>query len=307
MLNALAGRDVFRTDPVGGTTVTRSEITWPGTDKVVLVDTPGLAEVKGYDRAVSAREAARDADLVLFVVDGPLREFEHQLLEQLVQMEKRVVVCLNKEDWFAADDRRRLLQQLAEQTANLVASQDIVGCAARPAARMRVRVLASGQEVEESVTEEPDIQALADRMLAVVARDGRDLLTANLLLQARGMASEAKRRIQSTLDKQADEIVNRGMWQAGAAAALAPLPVLDVAASLAISANMVLSLARVYRQSIDLETASRMIGELGKNLVAILGTTAAAPAVALLWHRYSKRCRASARSRAAPCKEWCRL
>ena len=69
------------------------------------------------------------------------------------------------------------------------------------------------------------------------------------------------------------------MWQAGAAAALSPLPVLDVAASLAISTNMVLALARVYRQPIDLETASRLIGELGKNLVAILGTTAAAPVV----------------------------
>jgi len=57
------------------------------------------------------------------------------------------------------------------------------------------------------------------------------------------------------------------------------LPLLDVAAGLAISTNMVLALARVYRQSIDLEAASRLIGELGKNLVAILGTSAAAPIV----------------------------
>ena len=69
------------------------------------------------------------------------------------------------------------------------------------------------------------------------------------------------------------------MWQAAAAAALSPLPVIDVAAGLAVTTGMVVSLARVYRQAIDLETISRLIAELGKNLVAILGSSAAAPAV----------------------------
>src|SRR5436189_82577 len=45
LLNALAGRQMFRTNVVGGTTVSRSEIPWPAGDRVVLIDTPGLAEV----------------------------------------------------------------------------------------------------------------------------------------------------------------------------------------------------------------------------------------------------------------------
>src|SRR5690606_32637322 len=35
LLNALAGSDVFATDPRGGTTVRRNEIPWPGMDKVL--------------------------------------------------------------------------------------------------------------------------------------------------------------------------------------------------------------------------------------------------------------------------------
>ncbi len=50
LLNALAGRPVFRTNVVGGTTAARSEIPWPAGDKVVLIDTPGLAEVRGEAR-----------------------------------------------------------------------------------------------------------------------------------------------------------------------------------------------------------------------------------------------------------------
>ena len=80
LLNALAGRDVFRTNVVGGTTTTRSEIPWPAGDSVVLVDTPGLAEVRGESRAAEAAEAAKNADLVLFVVDGPLKAYESELM-----------------------------------------------------------------------------------------------------------------------------------------------------------------------------------------------------------------------------------
>ncbi len=140
-------------------------------------------------------------------------------------------------------------------------------------------MLADGREQEEAVEQAADISPLALRIMAIVQQDGRDLLAANLLLQARGLAADAREQIQSTLDRRAEQTVERAMWQAAAAAALSPLPLLDVAASLAISTNMVLALARVYRQAIDLETVSRLIGELGKNLVAILGTSAAAPVV----------------------------
>ena len=50
-------------------------------------------------------DAARDADLVLLVVDGPLRDSEFQLLQRLADMEKRVLLCLNKEDWYEPDER----------------------------------------------------------------------------------------------------------------------------------------------------------------------------------------------------------
>jgi hypothetical protein len=279
LLNALAGRDVFRSDAAGGTTITRSELAWPGADHVVLVDTPGLAEVKGVDREIPARQAARDADLVLFVVDGPLKHFEYTLLRELVAMEKRLIVCLNKEDWYTDADRSRLVEQLREQAGSVIPAADILTVRARPVARTRVRVLPDGREVEETVTEESDISALADRMLATVSRDGADLLAANLLLRARGLATEARGRIASSLDRQAEEVIQRAMWQAGAAAALSPLPVIDIAAGLAVTTGMVVSLARVYRQAIDLQTVSRLVAELGKNLVAILGSSAAAPAV----------------------------
>ncbi len=282
LLNALAGRAAFRTNVVGGTTVSRSEITWPGAgdDRVVLIDTPGLAEVRGESRAAAAAEAAKNADLVLFVVDGPLKSYEHELIDALAAMEKRIVVCLNKEDWYDAGDRDELVKQLAEQVRPAVSVADVVAVRSRPASRRRVRVLSDGSEQMEEVAVEPDIEPLARRMLTIVQRDGRELLLANLLLQSRGLVDEAKERVLATLDARADELVSKYMWAAGGVAAMNPIPLLDLAGGSAITVKMVLDLAAIYKQPVDADAIVQLLGQLGKNLVAMVGATAASPALA---------------------------
>jgi small GTP-binding protein len=280
LLNALAGRPVFRTHVVGGTTSTRSEIPWPGGDRVVLVDTPGLAEVRGEVRASEAADAAKNADLVLFVVDGPLKSYESELLEALAAMEKRIVVCLNKEDWYDEPQRDELLQQIAEQVSPAVKATDVVSVRSRPTTRKRVRVLTDGSEQEEDIPVEPDIGPLAKRMVSIVQRDGRELLLANLLLQSRGVVDEAKERVLAALDQRADEVITKYMWAAGGATAINPFPLLDLAGGSAISVKMVLDLAAVYQQKIDADTIVTLLGQLGKNLIAMVGTSAAAPALA---------------------------
>ena len=69
------------------------------------------------------------------------------------------------------------------------------------------------------------------------------------------------------------------MWGAGVAAAVNPLPLVDLAVGCAVSATLIVELAKVYRQTIDLNTATNLLGQLGKNLLAILGASVATPAV----------------------------
>ncbi|MEX2177005.1 MAG: DUF697 domain-containing protein, partial [Pirellulaceae bacterium] len=280
LLNALAGRDMFQTDPRGGTTMRRQEIPWPGSDKVLLVDTPGLGEVEGAERVAAAAEAAHDADLVLMVVDGPLRDSEHQLLVRLGEMEKRLLLCLNKADWYEQDEKALLLGQLAAQVRGIVEPADVLAVRSQPTVRTRTRVLPDGSQQDEQVTEPPEIGSLAARMLQVVRRDGHDLLLANLLLQSRGLVEEARRRAREALDRRAWELVDRYTWASGAAAALSPLPLLDLFASSALTIKMVIDLGRVYRQDMDTSAAVTLLAQLGKNLIAILGVNAAAPVVA---------------------------
>jgi uncharacterized protein len=279
LLNALAGRDAFQTDPRGGTTRERLEIPWPGDDRVLLVDTPGLGEVEGAERVAVASQAARDADLVLLVVDGPLRQSEHQLVARLGEMEKRILVCLNKADWYDDEEKSALLGQIASQVRGVVEPNDVIAVRSQPTVRARVRVLAGGGEQEEQVPVPADIGPLARRMLDVVRTGGRALLLANLLLRSRGLVEDAHRFVEEALDQKARDVVDRYTWACGAAAALSPLPLLDLFASSAMTVKMVIDLARVYRQELDFDIAVNLLGQLGKNMIAILGVNAAAPAV----------------------------
>lgn len=279
LMNALAGRDVFQTDPRGGTTMQRQQIPWPGDDQVLLVDTPGLGEIDGQERLAVAAESARDADLVLLVVDGPLRDSEFTLLKKLGDMEKRVIVCLNKEDWYAADDQPKLIGQLSEQLRGIVEPEHIVAVRASSSQRARVHVLPDGSETEGQVTVPPEIAPLAEQMLRIVRRDGRDLLLANLLLQSRGLVEHAKAKVRATLDARAWEIVDRYTWAAGAAAAISPMA-LDVLIGSGLTIKMVLDLGKIYRQPMDLDIATNLAAQLGKVFITVVGVGAAAPAIA---------------------------
>jgi small GTP-binding protein len=281
LLNALAGREIFAADVVGGTTTARCEVPWPGNDRVTLVDTPGLAEIHGEKRAALSAAAAQNADLVLLVVDGPLKAYEVELAEKLLEMEKRLLVCLNKEDWYDPRQEGELGEQIAEQIPRLNRA-DVVAVRAAAAVRPQVRVLADGREERDFVETPPDVQPLAKRMLEVVRRDGSDLLLANLLLQSRGLVDDAKAQIRKHLDDRADQIITNYMWAAGGAAAVNPFPMLDIAGSGAIMLKMVLDLARVYRQPLDADVAVKMLAQLSKNLLAMVGATAAAPVAASL-------------------------
>ena len=280
LLNALVGRDVFQTDLKGGTTLQRNHTKWPTDDQVILVDTPGLGEIDGEANAAIATDAAQNADVVLMVVDSPLRDSEFALLQRLAQMEKRILVCLNKSDWYHTPQRQSLLNQLRQQLNGLVHTADVVSVHSQSDQRMRTRIQSDGTETEETISESVDISSLAERLLSVVKQDGQDLLIANLLLQSRGLVEEARQKVAAALDSRAKACVDKYMWAAGSAAAVSPVPVLDLVAGSAVTTKMVLELARTYQQDVDLETIVSLLGQLGKNLIAIVGASAATPAIA---------------------------
>ncbi|MCA9242079.1 MAG: 50S ribosome-binding GTPase [Planctomycetales bacterium] len=142
LINALTGQAVAQVNVRGGWTKDVWHLGWEGsgyvlpgfeTSQVVLVDTPGLNEVGGAERADMAREAAERADLILFVTDSDLNETEHNALEELAAFHKPILLVINKADLYSPKQLEELLDVLKEDRAKgLVDPENIVTTSADP-------------------------------------------------------------------------------------------------------------------------------------------------------------------------------
>ncbi len=280
LLNTLAGTDCFDIHVAAGTTRRVRQVEFPGGDKIMLVDTPGLAEADGTSRQELAQEAAASADLVLFVIDGPLKSFEYSSIHSLAAMGKRILLCLNKQDRFSPEDQTVLLEKLREQLNSLVNPADIIPVQAGLSVRTVVRVSKTGRRTIEKMEIKPDISALAERMAEVLKRERRQLLLCNLLLQSRTLNRNVQQKVRRILLSRAKEVVHSYTWKAALAAAASPVPIVDVAAGLGFSIKMILDIAEIFERKLELSDAKELLNQLLKVLYASLGASALAPAAA---------------------------
>jgi GTPase SAR1 family protein len=101
--------------------------------RLKLVDTPGLDEIEGEERAKMAIATAREADLILFVVAGDINRTEHEALKLLKQTGKPLLLVFNKVDLYLPDDRQAIYESLQRIAADVgIAATDIVFASAEP-------------------------------------------------------------------------------------------------------------------------------------------------------------------------------
>ncbi len=183
VLNALLGRDVFEVGATHGTTVNRSAQRWEQDDgqrsglgraRLILVDTPGIDEVGGEVRETLAREVARQADLILFIVSGDMQRREVLALSELRTHQKPIILVFNQIDRYPEADREQIHAKLEdERVRGLIHPEDIVLTAARPdPVRIKIQEADGTSKVvwERPV---PIIEPLKARILDVLEREGK--------------------------------------------------------------------------------------------------------------------------------------
>lgn len=272
VLNALLGQEVFKTGTTHGTTVIKSSQRWeqvaaerPGLDgaKLILVDTPGIDEVGGEARETMAREVARHADLILFVVSSDLQRVELEALSQLRDCQKPIIVVFNQIDRYPDADRDQIYAKIKdERVRDLVRPDDVVMTAARPDPyRIKIQ-LPDGTTRTQWERPAPLIEPLKSRILDVLEREGKALVALNTLLTAgdlhEGIVAH-KLRIR-------EAAANRLIWNfclaKGAAVALNPVPVADMAGGLAVDVGMVVALSKVYGIPLTRRTAASLVRDM---------------------------------------------
>ncbi|MFQ4145640.1 GTP-binding protein [Chlorogloeopsis sp. ULAP02] len=266
LVNAIMGRMVGRVDAPMGTTQAGETycLRLKGLErKILITDTPGILEagVAGTEREQMARELATEADLLLFVVDNDLRRSEYEPLRALAEIGKRSLLILNKTDLYTEEDKESILARLRQRVRGFIAPGDVVAIAANP----QPAQLENGEIFQP----EPEILPLLRRMAAILRAEGEDLVADNILLQSLRLGEEARKLIDAQRRRQADKIVERYQWIGAGVVSVTPLPVVDLLATAAVNAQMVVELGRVYGCELNLERGRELALSLAKTIAGL--------------------------------------
>jgi uncharacterized protein len=266
LVNALIGEIVGNVEATMGTTKIGEtyNLKLKGIEREILItDTPGILEagIAGTEREELARELATEADLLLFVVDNDLRSSEYEPLKTLVEIGKRSLLIFNKVDLYAEEDKELILKHLRDRVREFIPPADVIAIAANP----QPVQLQSGDIVEP----EPEVLPLIKRLVAVLRAEGEDLIADNILLQSQRLGEEARKLLDRQRKRQADKIIDRYQWIGAGAIAVTPLPVVDMLATAAINAQMVVEIGQVYGCELNIDRGKELAFSLGKTLISL--------------------------------------
>jgi GTPase len=272
VLNALMGKDVFAVGATHGTTVQRAAQRWqhdaagrPGLEgaKLIVVDTPGIDEVGGEVREAIARDVARHSDLLLFVVSGDMQRTEIEALTDLRDAQKPIIVVFNQVDRYPEIDRDQIYAKIKdERVKHLIRPEDVVMTAARPEAYKVKIQLPDGSSQIQWERPAPLIEPLKARILDVLEREGKALVALNTLLIAGDLHSDIIERKVRIRDDAANRLIWNFAMATGAAVALNPIPVVDIAGGLAVDVGMIVALSRVYGIPLTRRTAASLVRDM---------------------------------------------
>jgi small GTP-binding protein len=266
VVNALMGEIVGKVQASMGTTTegTTHKLKLPGlTREILITDTPGILETgsPGEIREQLARELATEADLLVFVCDNDLRAAEFYPLQALAEIGKRSLLVFNKIDLYSQEDREAILARLQERVQGFIAKSDVIEICANP--------LPVEFSADEIIQPEPEITALIKRLAVVCRAEGDDLLADNILLQSQRLGEEARKLIDRQRRREADQIIRRYQWIGAGVIACTPLPVVDMLATAAVNAQMVVEIGQVYGCELNSDRGRDLALSLGKTLVSL--------------------------------------
>jgi small GTP-binding protein len=274
LINALVGQAVAEVNVRGGWTKDVWNVGWKGAgycvpglanSQVVLIDTPGLNEVDGAQRAAMAHEAASRSDLVLFVTDSDLNEVEYSALVELAASHKPIILVLNKADLYPPQELSELMSVFqGPRLAGVVDPENVVTAKADPRQVEYYVESADGRTRQEWRKPTPDVAALRERILEVLAAEGKALVALNAAMYA----ADKSDRMGAIRVRMRNEKATATIWSFAVMKALGvasnPLAVADVVGGTAVDAVMVVTLGKVYGIEITTANARELITSILK-------------------------------------------
>ncbi|QFS47173.1 YcjF family protein [Nostoc sphaeroides] len=231
---------------------------------VSLQETAPLFREAGDNSDAAILAEVAKSDFVLFLTNGDLTDSEFQALQQLKAANQPTIVVLNKQDQYLADESASVLLSLKQRMQG-----NVVATAASPIP-IKVRKHEADGSVQEWMEQPaPDIQQLTQQLGEVLVQQGQRLVWVTTMRKAGLLKAEAKNWLNGTRRDRATPIIEQYQWIAAAAAFANPVPALDILATAAINAQMVMDLGNIYQQKFSVEQAQTVAGTMGSLMLKL--------------------------------------
>ena len=232
-----------------------------------LSETPALFTATTDNALAATLATAIASDLVLFVTTGDLTESELQAWQQLTAANQQTVLVLNKQDQYLPEDRATVLTTLQQRISSY--PQAVVATAAVPSwLKVRQHQL-DGAVQEWQEQRQPEITQLTQQLTQTINQVGQQLVWATTRRAALALKTAAQTELNHIRRDRALPIVEQYQWIAAAAAFANPVPALDLLATAAINAQMVMDLGNIYQQQFSLQQAQATAGTVGKLMLKL--------------------------------------
>jgi len=275
LLNALLGKKRFGVSLFHGKTKQVGMSQWDEYEdgNLFLIDTPGINEIDGEERERMAHDVANRVDLLLFVVDSDLTDVELQALKVVAEMQRPILLVVNKSDQYTEQELLELRAILRDRTKEIIAPENIVFAAAQPIKQTVIYIDEEGKE-KETIRQRPvDIINVKSRLWDILEAEGQTLSALNASLFAGNLSAEVGQRILATRQEVGKKTIHYYCLGKGVTVALNPIPVVDLLAAAAIDAGMVTHLSKVYSLPMSRNEAGELIKTIIRHLILLMGTT----------------------------------
>ncbi|MFM6000024.1 MAG: DUF697 domain-containing protein [Dolichospermum sp.] len=228
-----------------------------------FTETAALFSALGENSDVVTLSEIQKSDVVLFLTNGDLTDSEFQVWEQLKTAKQPTLLVFNKQDQYQPSSRVTVLQSLKQRVG-----ANIVGTAACPVA-VKVRKHQEDGSFREWIEQPtPDIQQLTQQ-LELIGQQREQLVCNTTHRQVLLLNNQAKNCLNVLRRDRSVPIIEQYQWIAAAANFANPVPGLDLLATAAINAQMVIDLGNIYQQKISWEKGQEIAKTMGSLMLKL--------------------------------------
>ena len=267
LVQALLPDADVETDPRAGTTTEIRHYSWqaPSGDRIVIADLPGF----NLEDDTAALEETRRTHLVIFLCDSDLTATQMAQLKTLQDLDKPLLLALNKSDQYSRQELNVLLNHLQEKTG--LDRCDIVAISTGGRQEV-VRLLGEEIEQREDRPRRPEIASLRSAVQRHLDQD-RELMES---LRATAVLILAGEKLETARDQHRDQmaadLVSKYSRRAVVGALAAVAPGSDLVIQGVLATQLIRELSKMYDipvKEIEIESFLKLAGGKIRNMTAI--------------------------------------